>query len=69
MRYTLESPFGRWTEDGSRFVYDIDKVAETTGYTPDEVKAHGVPYCRRFRRTAGAPSAPSASAAPTQSSR
>ena len=51
MRYMLESPYGRWSEDGSRFVYDLEKVAHTCGYTVEEVKAYGVVYCRTFRRT------------------
>ena len=51
MHYTLESPYGRWSEDGSRFVYDVAKVAEACGYTVEEVKAYGVIYCRQFRRT------------------
>jgi hypothetical protein len=51
MRYMLESPYGRWSEDGSRFVYDLEKVAHTCGYTVGEVKAYGVIYCRQFRRT------------------
>jgi hypothetical protein len=52
MRYMLESPFGRWSEDGSRFVYDLDKVAYACGYTVDEVRAYGAVYCRKFPRTA-----------------
>jgi hypothetical protein len=51
MRYMLESPHGRWSEDGSRFIYDLQKVADACGYTLDEVKAYGVLYCRTFRRT------------------
>ncbi|HKW52095.1 MAG TPA: hypothetical protein VJO12_00265 [Stellaceae bacterium] len=51
MRYTLESPHGRWSEDGSRFIYDLRKVADSCGYTLDEVKTYGVLYCRTFRRT------------------
>jgi hypothetical protein len=51
MRYMLESPFGRWSEDGSRFIYDMKKVAHACGYTLAEVKAYGVLYCRTFRRT------------------
>jgi len=51
MRYMLESPHGRWSEDGARFIYDLQKVADACGYTLDEVKAYGVLYCRTFRRT------------------
>jgi len=51
MRYMLESPHGRWSEDGSRFIYDLKKVADACGYTLDEVKTYGVLYCRTFRRT------------------
>ena len=56
MRYTMESPYGHWTEDGARFVYDLDKIAEATGYTIEEVKTYGVPYCRTFSRLSGAAS-------------
>jgi hypothetical protein len=51
MRYMLESPYGRWSEDGTCFVYDLEKIAHACGYTIDEVKAYGVIYCRQFRRT------------------
>lgn len=51
MRYMLESPHGRWSDDGSRFIYDLQKIADACGYTLDEVKAYGVLYCRTFRRT------------------
>ena len=47
----LESPFGRWSEDGSRFIYDLKKVAHACGYTLAEVKTYGVLYCRTFPRT------------------
>ncbi len=50
MRYTLESPFGRWTDDGTKFVYDAEKVAEVTGYTQHEVKLYGPHRCLIFRR-------------------
>lgn len=50
MRYMMESPYGHWTEDGARFVYDLDKIAVATGYTVEEVKTYGVPYCRTFSR-------------------
>ena len=55
MRYMLESPHGRWSEDGSRFIYDFQKVADACGYTLAEVQAYGVVYCRTFRRTMGLP--------------
>ncbi len=54
MRYTMESPYGHWAEDGARFVYDLDMVAEATGYTVEEVKTYGVAYCRTFSRRSGA---------------
>lgn len=53
MRYMLESPHGRWSEDGSRFEFDLEKVADDCGYTLAEVKAYGVHYCRTFRRIGG----------------
>jgi hypothetical protein len=53
MHYMLESPYGRWSEDGARFIYDLEKVAHICGYTVEEVQAYGVHYCRTFRRTAG----------------
>jgi hypothetical protein len=62
MRYMLESPHGRWSEDGSRFIYDLEKVADACGYTLDEVKTYGVLYCRTFRRTRWLPQSPARSA-------
>ena len=49
----LEILYGRWSEEGSRFVHDLEKVAHACGYTVDEVKAYGVIHCRTFRRTTG----------------
>jgi hypothetical protein len=51
MRYMLESPHGRWSEDGAHFIYDLEKIADSCGYTLEEVKTYGVLYCRTFRRT------------------
>jgi hypothetical protein len=51
MRQMEGIPLGQRTEDGSRFEYDIEKVADHAGYTIDEVNLYGVPYCLRFRRT------------------
>ncbi len=53
MRDRQDSPHGRWSADGSRFEYDLEKVAEDCGYTVEEVKAYGVRYCRSFRRIGG----------------
>ena len=64
MRYMLESPHGQWSEDGSRFIYDLEKVADACGYTLDEVKSYGVLYCRTFRRTW--PEQPVAAATPAR---
>lgn len=43
--YTREHPLGRWSEDGTRFEFDPDKVAKETGYTAGEVDALGILYC------------------------
>ncbi len=43
--YTREHPLGRWSEDGARFEFDPEKVANATGYTTEEVDALGIFYC------------------------
>ena len=54
LSYMLESPLGRWSDDGSRFVYDIDKLAAATGYTPDQVRREGPAHCLLYPRWAKA---------------
>lgn len=51
MRQMRGIPLGQRTKDGSRFEYDIEKVADHAGYTIAEVNRYGVHYCLRFRRT------------------
>lgn len=50
MRYMLETPWGRFTEDGSHFEFDYQKLAAQTGYDADELRSLGVPYCYRHPR-------------------
>jgi hypothetical protein len=45
MRYMLETPWGRFSEDGSHFEFDYEKLAEETGYSADELRSLGVLYC------------------------
>jgi hypothetical protein len=45
MRYTHEHPLGRWSEDGTRFEFNREKVAKRTGYSVEEVDALGIVYC------------------------
>jgi hypothetical protein len=45
MRYTREHPLGRWSEDGTRFEFNREKVAKRTGYSVEEVDALGIVYC------------------------
>jgi hypothetical protein len=56
MRYMLETPWGRFTEDGSHFEFDYDKLSAQTGYGIDELRSLGVLYCyhhpRRMREPA-----------------
>jgi len=41
MRYMLETPWGRFTEDGSRFEFDAQKFATATGYSIEQVRLLG----------------------------
>jgi hypothetical protein len=50
MRYMLETPWGRFTEDGSRFELDYDKLSAQTGYGIDELRSLGVLYCYHHPR-------------------
>jgi hypothetical protein len=50
MRYMLETPWGRFTEDGSHFEFDYQKLAAETGYSAEELRSLGVPYCYRHPR-------------------
>jgi hypothetical protein len=50
MRYMLETPWGRFSEDGSHFEFDYDKLAEETGYSEDELRSLGVLYCYHHAR-------------------
>ena len=45
LNYTREHPLGRWSEDGSHFEFDPDKVANETGYTTSRVQGLGILYC------------------------
>jgi hypothetical protein len=50
MRYMLETPWGRFSEDGSHFEFDYDKLAEETGYSEAELRSLGVLYCYHHAR-------------------
>jgi hypothetical protein len=50
MRYMLETPWGRFTEDGSHFELDYDRLAAETGYGIEELQSLGAPYCYRHPR-------------------
>ena len=50
MRYTLETPWARFGEDGSHFEIDYHKLASETGYTLDELRDLGVFHCYRDPR-------------------
>jgi hypothetical protein len=50
MRYMLETPWGRFTEDGSHFEFDYDKLAAETGYSIEELQSLGAFYCYRHAR-------------------
>jgi hypothetical protein len=50
MRYMLETPWGRFSEDGSRFEFDYDKLSAQTGYGIDELRSLGVLYCYHHPR-------------------
>ena len=50
MRYMLETPWGRFSEDGSQFEFDYEKLAEETGYNADELRSMGVLYCYHHPR-------------------
>jgi hypothetical protein len=48
MRHMLESPRGRFTEDGSHFEFDYDRLAAEMGYSIEE--SLGALYCYRHPR-------------------
>ena len=50
MRYMLETPWGRFSDDGSHFEIDYHKLANETGYSLDELIDLGVVYCYRHPR-------------------
>ena len=50
MRYMLETPWGHFTEDGSRFEFDYDKLTTETGYSIEELQSFGALYCYRHPR-------------------
>jgi hypothetical protein len=50
MRYMLETPWGRFTEDGGHFEFDYQKLAAQTGYSIDELRSLGVSHCYRHPR-------------------
>jgi hypothetical protein len=50
MRYMLETPWGRFSDDGSHFEFDYQKVANQTGYSVDELHALGVIHCYHHPR-------------------
>ncbi len=50
MRYMLETPWGRFTEDGSHFEFDYDKLTAETGYSIEELQSFGALYCYRHPR-------------------
>ncbi len=50
MRYMLETPWGRFTEDGSHFEFDYDKLSAETGYSLEELQSLGTVYCYRHPR-------------------
>ena len=50
MRYMLQTPWGRFSEDGSHFEFDYDKLAEETGYSEAELRSLGVLYCYHHSR-------------------
>jgi hypothetical protein len=50
MRYMLETPWGRFTEDGSRFEFNYQRLASETGYSVDELRSLGVLHCYRHPR-------------------
>jgi hypothetical protein len=50
MRYMLETPWGRFSEDGSQFELDYGKLAAETGYSADELRSLGVLYCYHHPR-------------------
>jgi hypothetical protein len=54
LSYMLESPLGRWSDDGSHFVYDIEKVSAMTGYTLQQVRREGPAHCLMYPRWATA---------------
>ena len=42
---------GHWTDDGTNFVYDYEKISNETGWSIDDIKARGVSWCRRNPKT------------------
>jgi hypothetical protein len=50
MRYMLETPWGRFTEDGSHFEFDSDKLTAENGYSIEELQSFDALYCYRHPR-------------------
>lgn len=50
MRYMLETPWGRFSEDGSHFEFDYHRLARETGYSVDELRSLGVFHCYHHPR-------------------
>lgn len=38
---------GRWSEDGTHFVFDYEKISRETGWPISEIRMRGVSWCHR----------------------